>query len=100
MAGDLVQPGSVAAFLSDQNPLYAEQTDWDFDDGQGALLLIGLSGRGVGSYHYYVNGHLILLPINRADFDPRRQALIIKRNGAMVYNYRPQPLLRNRPERD
>lgn len=88
-----IAPGTVAHFLTDQSPVYDPRSRWDFGWG---LLLIGLVSQGAGYYHYYVNGRLILSPINRAPFDPSRQTLMVRKNGQIIYHYAPQP--RRRPQ--
>lgn len=87
----LITPGTVAHFLQDKNPTYDDQVDWEFPGGQAALLLLALGEYSIGNYHYYVNGSLIINPINRAVFEPSRQTLTIRRNGQTVYSHAPIP---------
>ncbi len=83
-----ITPGTVAYFLTGQSPVYNPRSSWDFGEG---LLLVGLAGKGLGYYHYYINGRIILSPINRAPFDPGQQTLLVSKNGQMVYHYPPAP---------
>jgi hypothetical protein len=79
---------SLAQFLvnKNQNPIYDEQTEWDF--GQG-FLMVEMSGQGVGNYQYRIDGQMVQCPINMVPFDHRRQRLSIIKDGQVIWTYHP-----------
>ena len=89
---DLVQSGSVADFLQKRAILveYSEQTDWNF--GSGLLLLNHLvtsrGDHGQDGYEFFINGECVQGPINLVSFNGRK-SLVIKRNGQLVWHYKP-----------
>lgn len=90
-ADDLILPGSVADFLRLRgvNAGYSEQTDWDF--GAGLLYLTGLNQHGSGGYEYFIGGNKPQGAINVVSFN-RRHKLVIKRNGVVVWGWKPSVL--------
>lgn len=90
-AQGVITTGSVADFLQRRHlePIYHLQTNWPSFGGQNLLLLVDLADFGSGYYHYYLNGRLMLTPINEMMFDDRRDQLLIKRNGQAVWRYQP-----------
>ncbi len=81
---------TLLSFLQRYNPVYHEQIDWDFPNGDNCLLLIDLQEHGLGDYNYYINGQCVLEPINTVLFNPIRQSLRITRNNITVFRHYPK----------
>ncbi len=81
---------TLLSFLQRYNPVYHEQIDWDFPNGDNCLLLIDLQEHGLGDYNYYINGRCILEPINTVLFDSTYHSLRITCNSVTIFSHRPK----------
>jgi len=88
---DLIYPGSVADFLLQRGmtTAYSQQTDWDF--GSGLLFLTRLGNHPEGAYEYFISDARPMGAINLVPYNGR-QKLTIKRNGVLVWGYKPSVL--------